>query len=173
MKKLFTVCVSLMLFFIAGSFINLSAQVSPQGIAPDFTLSDTEGVTFTLSDLKGKTVLLSFGASWCPFCVEEVPVLIKIQENNKDKNFQLLAINLDSSINKAKKFKEKQRLNYPLLFDADNKVTNAYSVRGIPANFVVDEYGQVYSFGPDIESAQKQLNELIKQNKKINKSNKK
>jgi len=173
MKKSFVVVIYSVIFFTISSFINLSAHVSSQGIAPDFTLSDTEGVTFTLSNLKGKTVLLSFGASWCFFCVQEVPTLIKIQKNNRDKNFQLLAINLDSSINKAKKFKDKQRLNYPLLFDADAKVANAYSVRGIPANFVVDEYGQVYSFGPDIESAQKKVNELLKQSKKINKSSKK
>jgi len=167
------VSIFLLVFFMVGSFKSVSAVVASQGIAPDFTLSDTEGVSYTLSKLKGKTVLLSFGASWCPFCVEEVSALVKIQKNNKDKNFQLLAINLDRSIDKAIKFKNKKKLNYPLLFDGDNKVANAYSVRGIPANFVVDKDGQMYSFGPDIEGAQKQISELLKLNKKVSKSSKK
>ena len=173
MKKIISVSIFLLVFFMIGGIKNVNAVIPAQGIASDFTLTDTEGVSFTLSKLKGKTVLLSFGASWCPFCVEEVPALIKIQQDNRNENFQLLAINLDRSLDKAKKFKDKQRLNYPLLFDDDSKVANIYSVRGIPANFVVDKDGQVYSFGPDIESAQKQLNELIRQNKKFYKSNKK
>ena len=41
--------------------------------APDFTLRDQYGTEHTLSQYRGKVVFLNFWATWCPYCVQEMP----------------------------------------------------------------------------------------------------
>ena len=50
--------------------------------APDFTVQDTDR-TVTLSQLRGKVVVLNFWATWCPPCIEEMPSLVKMQQQMK------------------------------------------------------------------------------------------
>ncbi len=47
---------------------------APLPLAPDFTLTDQNGVTHTLSDYRGKTVFLNFWATWCGHLVRPLPV---------------------------------------------------------------------------------------------------
>ena len=138
------------------------AMAAAKGAMPDqdssmaceFTLNDLSGKSFTLNGLRGKVVLLSFGASWCPYCVNEVPTLNKIEsEIGGNPNFKLLAINLDNDIEKAKKFAEKKQIKYTLLYDNGASVAQQYGVSGIPANFVVGADGSAIGYGPDIEAA--------------------
>ena len=49
--------------------------------APDFTLTDQNGVRHTLSDYKEKVVLLNFWATWCKPCKMEMPDLQAVYED--------------------------------------------------------------------------------------------
>jgi peroxiredoxin len=135
----------------------------------DFTLNDISGKSYSLKDLRGKVVLLSFGASWCPYCVNEVPELNSIQaENAGNANFKLLAINLDNDVEKAKKFAEKKQIRYTLLYDNGTAVAQQYGVSGIPANFVVAPDGTAVGYGPDIDAAYAQVKKLLEQKSENN-----
>ena len=60
-------------FFLAGSLAVaplLHAGVETGAAAPDFTLTDTTGVTHSLSDFKGKYVILEWTNHQCPFVVK-------------------------------------------------------------------------------------------------------
>ena len=46
-------------------------------VAPDFTVTLTDGRTVTLSDFRGKVVMLQFTASWCGVCRKEMPFIEK------------------------------------------------------------------------------------------------
>lgn len=128
----------------------------------EFTLNDVNGAPMALKDLRGTVILLSFGASWCPYCVNEVPALNRIEaELGAKKGFKLLAINLDSSVDKAKKFVDRKKVTYTTLYDAGSLVARQYNVSGIPANFVIDAAGVVTAFGPDIESAEAAAKQLL------------
>ncbi len=131
------------------------AQGSQEGaMAKEFTLNDISGKSYSLKDLRGKVVLLSFGASWCPYCINEVPELNKIEaENGGNANFKLLAVNLDNDVEKAKKFAEKKQIKYTMLYDNGAAVAQQYGVSGIPANFVVGPDGAAVGYGPDIDAA--------------------
>ena len=48
-------------------------------IAPDFTTVDYEGNEVKLSDFAGQPILVNFWASWCLFCVGELPLMARIQ----------------------------------------------------------------------------------------------
>lgn len=51
-------------------------------MAPDFTVTLTDGKTVKLSELRGKVVMLQFTASWCGVCRKEMPFIEKIFGRN-------------------------------------------------------------------------------------------
>src|SRR5206468_617317 len=71
--------------------------------APDFTVKDAER-TVSLHDLKGKVVVLNFWATWCPPCVEEMPSLVKMQQQLKDRGVEVLAVSIDADADAYHKF---------------------------------------------------------------------
>lgn len=126
-----------------------SQEAKAGGIAPDFTLSDLEGNEFTLSQFKhDKNVLIVFGATWCPYCVEEIPELKKIYETFKDDKVKLMYIDIQESPAKVGSFVKEKMIPYTVLLDTGGKVASSYKVRGIPHQVVVDKKGKIYYEGP-------------------------
>ena len=55
-------------------------------VPPDFTIKDLNGNEITLSDMAGKQpVVIDFWATWCGWCVKEMPLMEKFQEQYGDK----------------------------------------------------------------------------------------
>ena len=69
-----------------------------------WTLSfDTpDGKPLPMSRFKGSTVLVNFWATWCPPCVEELPLLDSFYNAQKDRNWTVLGLAVDqpSAVNK-------------------------------------------------------------------------
>ena len=139
-------------------------KVSQLRPAPDFILQDINGEEVGLKDFKEKTVLLLFWATWCPHCKEEIPKLKDIYKNYKDKDFDILAISVDDNLEKLKKFVEKNKIQYKILFDKETEIARLYGVMGVPAHFVVDKEGNGYFYGPDINAAMSMVEWLLQNN---------
>jgi cytochrome c biogenesis protein CcmG, thiol:disulfide interchange protein DsbE len=96
----------------------------------DFTLQDLEGNDVTLSKLLEKgPVFMSFWATWCSPCKEEMKKVNPIYEKYKDSGFIYLAINQDNqkSVSKVKSYIDAQSYKFPVVFDTDKRVFEAYS----------------------------------------------
>ena len=52
--------------------------------APNFILENINGEEVSLEDYKGKIIMLNFWATWCPYCVKEMPDMNQLQEENDD-----------------------------------------------------------------------------------------
>lgn len=110
--------------------------------APDFLLKDLVDKEHKLSDYKGKVVFLNFFASWCPYCVEEIPELNGLYEEfSENKEFVLLGINIRESKTKVAQFVKNKDIKYTILLDSDGKLAKVYQVVGIPLNVVIDKNG--------------------------------
>ena len=132
-------------------------------LAPDFKLFNTEKQEVSLADLKGKNVVvLFFPAAFTGVCTAE---LCGIRDNYKvyeKLNAQVLGISVDSLFTLGK-FREEQRLNFPLLSDFNKQTAQAYNalygefvfgMKGVAKRsaFVIDGQG-ILRYAEVLESA--------------------
>jgi len=140
MKNIFTI-LSLLLS------IQFFAQEPPTGRrAPEFYLDDMEGNTVALSDMTGKgPVIISFWATWCKPCLEELRALQDLYEEFNDSSVQLLAISTDSerSLAKVKPFAKSRGYIFTILLDTNSDVARQYYVQTIPYSLVLDKAGSI------------------------------
>jgi thiol-disulfide isomerase/thioredoxin len=72
-------------------------QVASEGRAmPQLTFTDANGAAKSLSDWHGRTVLLNLWATWCVPCRREMPALQALEEKLGGKNFEVVAVNIDT-----------------------------------------------------------------------------
>lgn len=106
----------------------------------ELKLLTIDGKEVKLSDYKGKVVLINFWASWCPPCKEEMPIFEKAYQKYSDKNFVILAVNMDTSEGAMKEFLEKNRYSFPIVRIKEEAGLN---IPGLPTSYLVDKDGSV------------------------------
>ncbi|HEX68610.1 MAG TPA: TlpA family protein disulfide reductase [bacterium] len=107
--------------------------------APDFVLKDISGKEVRLSDFKGKVVLIDFFATWCPPCRASIPHLVELQREYGEKGLQIIGISLDHyPLRKLPRFKEKFKINYPLLMGNEEVVKKFGNINAIPTYFLLN-----------------------------------
>lgn len=74
--------------------MNIAAKPRP---LPDYAFKGPDGAPIKLSAFKGKTTLLNVWATWCVPCRAEMPALDKLQESFTGNNFEVVAINVDTT----------------------------------------------------------------------------
>ncbi|MEN8198722.1 MAG: TlpA disulfide reductase family protein [Thermodesulfobacteriota bacterium] len=134
---------ALVFTFIALLFLVKPAAASLQ--MPSFTLPDVvTGKSVSSSQFAGKTLLITFFATWCPPCMQEVPELISLQEQYADKGFSVVALSVDQGgAGVVKKLVEQRSINYPVLMANGDVARNFGGVVGIPTSFLVNSKGHV------------------------------
>jgi peroxiredoxin len=109
--------------------------------APDFQLETLTGETLTLSQFRGQPVLLSIGATWCPDCRLEAPLLQQLHE--RQTGLVILAIDSKEDAQTVQEYADEFGLTFPIALDLDGTVNDAYRVWAIPTNLLIDENGIV------------------------------
>jgi peroxiredoxin len=112
-------------------------------IAPDFELETLDGTMIKLSELKGKNVIINFWATWCDFCVAEMPDLQKLQDTYKDDDLLILAVNVGDAKEDVEKFIEENNLTLTVLLDKDSEIANNYGLRSFPSSLAVNKDGEI------------------------------
>ena len=112
--------------------------------APEFALKDADGRTVRLSDYKGKVVLLNFWATWCGPCRMEVPWLIEMQRDNKDRGFEVLGVSMDDNgWEDVKPFLAEMKINYRVMIGNDETAQDYGGVESLPTTFLIDRDGKI------------------------------
>ena len=153
----------------AASWLLMGATAMAGDQATDFTLRDIDGKSVSLSGLKGNVVIMSFWATWCGPCKEEMPHLQKMYGELKDKGLTVVSISTDDarSASKVKPFIMKNGYSFPVLLDRDSTVIGAYNPsKTLPYTVVVDQKGNVVKrhsgFNPgDEEELRKLVDTLL------------
>lgn len=88
----------------------------------------------------GRTVVISFWATWCAPCRQEVPGLKALRESVPDSDMLLIGVSLDYDETALKNYADDMGLNYPVYLGGD-EVADRYGVQGIPKLMVWDAQG--------------------------------
>jgi thiol-disulfide isomerase/thioredoxin len=132
----------------------------------DFTSETPSGQMVALSEYvgKGKYVLLDFWASWCPPCRAEMPHLVELYQQYKDRNFEIVGYSLDQDSDAWTKGIEQLEMTWPQLSDCaywNSPAAKLYAVQGIPCTVLIGPDGIIIERELDGEELAKKLAELI------------
>ena len=126
--------------------ILLCAVASQAGTQmPSFALENVrDGKIIKSNAFSGKVLLLTFFATWCPPCSEEVPTLVKLQSELADAGFSVIGLSVDQQgPAPVAKFVKKRGINYPVLLAESQTTRDFGGVYGIPVAFLVNKSGNV------------------------------
>lgn len=113
------------------------------GVAPSLELQDLNGKSHRLENYRGKVVLINFWASWCPPCLIEMPSLVSVYKQFKDKGFEILAVNLDENVKPVHEFLESLHIPFKVFLDPKGIAAQTYLVYGLPYTVLLDREGKV------------------------------
>ena len=108
----------------------------PLPIFPDLELAGADGGSIRLSQLKGNVILLNVWATWCGPCRMELPIVQKMYDRYSDRNFVVLAVNVDADRNKIEPFKKRYNISLPVYF-ASPEDAGQMTAMGIPSTFII------------------------------------
>ncbi|MFP4520638.1 MAG: TlpA family protein disulfide reductase [Fibrobacterota bacterium] len=179
-------------FFLLLIFLVLSSESEAIAVgerAPLFYLKSLDGEMVSIRDYCGKelrrrrgnaekyNLIISFWATYCKPCKEEIPHLIKFASKHRD-NTKLILISIDKEgVSKVKPFAENMKIpvgKVSVLIDKYRKTAEKYGVESLPVLFMVDKKGIVrfigkgFKPGADLEGfLEHQLNIMEKEDKPV------
>jgi thiol-disulfide isomerase/thioredoxin len=105
-----------------------------------------DGRAWSFQRLRGKPVVVNFWATWCPPCIEELPLLEQFYQQNGSKSWQVVGIAVDNA-QAVQKFLAKTALSFPTplagLAGVDLSRTLGNLSGGLPFTVVLNAAGEV------------------------------
>lgn len=115
--------------------------------APPATLVTLDGASISTSDLRGKVVILTFWATWCVPCREELPLLSEYAQAHAAQGLAVLGFGLDTPDRIADVRKVAERLHFPVGFLASSRAPGYGRIWRLPVNFTIDRAGRLVEDG--------------------------
>lgn len=125
-----------------------SVSTPEKGKAVDFKWEEN-GKEISFAELtKGKVVLINFWGTWCPPCRREIPDLVKLHEDLKDKDVIMIGIALERNpqmaFQKVTSFAKTQKMTYYQFLPQSNDIIKAYGgINAVPTTFIIDKSGKI------------------------------
>ena len=169
----------LILIFVIMSFSVFAAKSNKKDNIklPNIVLYDQYGKKHNIEEYKGKVVVINFWATWCGYCVEEMPAFEKVYKEfgSNKKDVIILGVagpktkqnlnNVDVEKDKIISFLNKNKIIYPTLMDETGKSFDDYKVRALPMTYVINKDGYLEGFVNGAitdEQLRKAINETLK-----------
>ena len=169
----------LILVFIIMSFSAFAVKSNKKEDVkmPNIVLYDQYGKKHNIEEYKGKVVVINFWATWCGYCVQEMPEFEKVYKEfgSNKKDVIILGVagpkskenqnNVDVEKDKVISFLKKKNITYPSLMDETGKSFDDYKVRALPMTYVINKNGYLEGFVNGAitdEQLRKAINETLK-----------
>jgi len=110
----------------------------PQGTAPGFDLASvTTGGLVDLGLAQGRPVVLSFFASWCDSCRQELATVASLARASGSA-VQVIGIDVNDESSVARKLLADNHISYPVGADGEDVVAGRYRLVGLPTTVFLD-----------------------------------
>ncbi|MBY0466137.1 MAG: TlpA family protein disulfide reductase, partial [Burkholderiales bacterium] len=142
--------------FVVASRPPYDARTEPQstiaaGLLPvegvalqDIRLTNMDGKAVDLKrDYAGKALLVTFWATWCPHCVEEIPSMNRALALMDKDRFAIVSVSYKDTDAIMTAFRNKVPMDFPVLMDRTGDVSKAWKVYAFPSSFLIDRSGRV------------------------------
>ncbi|MFN2385141.1 MAG: TlpA family protein disulfide reductase [Thermoanaerobaculia bacterium] len=137
-----------------------AAAQEPDARFPDLEFAGADGGAVRLSQLKGNVVLLNVWATWCGPCRLELPVVQRMYDKYSDRNFVVLAVNVDADRRRVEPFMKRYNISLPVYY-AGPEDAGQMTALGIPSTFILGPdrnlIDRVVGYSADVEERWKKL----------------
>lgn len=130
--------------FIFGLLILTFSQLAlaDTHVKNNFSLKDMAGVKHQLSNYKGKWVLVNYWATWCPPCLEEVPDLVNLYDQRKQKDLMVLGVVFDyKDVKEVAGYVDDMLMSYPIVLGDDAVAAQIGQAEVLPTTFIYNPQG--------------------------------
>lgn len=113
--------------------------------APNVTFQTLKGQRIDLNQMRGKPVLVSFWATTCAGCLEEMPHLVELYEELHPDGFEMVGVAMSyDPPSQVLELSEARELPYSISLDLDSAIANAFGeVQLTPTSFLIDPEGNI------------------------------
>ncbi len=111
--------------------------------APVLQATDLQGNPVNKNNWPGKVVLINFWATWCPPCREEIPELLELKKEYKDR-LEIVGISEDDDPPESVlKVARQKGMTYPIVMATPQLIASYGGVPALPTSFLIDTQGRV------------------------------
>jgi thiol-disulfide isomerase/thioredoxin len=132
---------------VVMAFLESSDGKAGGGPAPEFSFERFTGGQVTSAELKGRVVMLDFWATWCPPCVEEMPMLVRVAKEYEAKGVTFVAVSHDDPEGRedavAMFVNHREPGLKPFAAYGDPQTGAKYQVRALPTIYIIDRNGKI------------------------------
>ncbi len=146
-KKLVVSLVIVMLAWCVPAFAG-DSEDDERKIAQEFDADQLDGELFEFESTQGKVVVLTFWATWCAPCLQELPHFDRMASEYADDGLIVLAVNTDGpeTLSGVRQIVKRKKWKMPVLLDGEGAISNLYNPRGTnPFVVFIDRKGQIAS----------------------------
>ncbi|MHB1271349.1 MAG: TlpA disulfide reductase family protein [Rhodanobacter sp.] len=115
--------------------------------APPITLTTLDGQQIATRDLRGKVVIVTFWATWCEPCREELPLLSRYARQHVKDGLVILGFSLDTPDELDKVRAVSRTLDFPVGLLGDPHVPGYGRIWRLPVSFTIDRHGRLVDDG--------------------------
>ncbi|MFP5404691.1 MAG: peroxiredoxin family protein [Gammaproteobacteria bacterium] len=124
----------------------LAYALTAKPAAPPQVFATLDGRQIALAEQRGKVVLVNFWATSCPGCVKEMPDMVKVYNDYRERGFEIVAVAMSydppAYVNN---FVQTRQLPFPIVLDTDGAHAQAFgNVQVTPTSFVIGPDGRIH-----------------------------
>lgn len=144
-------------------YAQLRAATSPGKPYADFEGKDAAGndITFSKYVEPGKYTLVDFMASWCPYCIKDMPKLKDISERYKEKGLNLVSVAVRDTPEATAGAVEKHGITWNVVYDAQKRPYELYGFSGIPHYMVIGPDGKILLRNESLKNIELALPDIL------------
>lgn len=144
-------------------FARHRAQTSPGMKYTDFEGENERGgkVRFSSTVVPGKYTLVDFWASWCPYCIKEMPDLQKLYADYHDKGLDIVGVAVRDKTDDTAAMVKKHGLPWVVIYNTQKVPYDIYGFSGIPHHMLIDPDGVIVSRGENVDQIRTRLEHVF------------